>query len=274
MNYPRKLHAVIENVFGFISDDFYIEVSSMNATFADGYVAIFDKISVNATTPMGVEIVLTSSHIEDPEKSSIRLVLIRPEQDWRQNAAYAWKLDNVWMADQLSPSSSPNSWLHWNVESYYDSSIQVPEYNNVFQCDEMEFHFKPLGKGASGGYNSQIIPTLTLTDVKIGALMSNSTDEFEFYIPPECQGREECNFVDGKIEPSGPFQDLWENKQTQMLLRGMIISVILLFLLIVCTGRCRRKDSRSEDYEPIQGVEMKDADGMVDEYSDEEDDSP
>ncbi|CAJ1954415.1 unnamed protein product [Cylindrotheca closterium] len=274
MGHSRNLHAIIENIFSFQNDDFWIEASSMQATFGDGSSMELDTISVNATTPIGMEILLTSSEIEHPEKRSIRLVLIRPDQDWRQTAAYAWKLDNAWMADQLSPSSPSYSYLHWNVESYVDSSIQVPQYNKVWHCDELEFHFRPIGKGSSSGIYShaQIQPTLTLTEVKIGALMSKSPDDSKIYIPAECEGREVCNFVDGKVESSSSFHDLMENKDSQMMLGGTI-SLILVGLLIVFTGQYRRKTGQSEDYEPIQGVEMKDSDGIVDEYSDEEDGS-
>jgi len=273
MEDSRNLHVAVENIFAFQDEDFWIQASSIQATFGDGSSMELDTISVNATTPMGMEILITSDDIEHPEKRSIRLVLIRPDQDWRPNAAYAWKLDNAWMADQLSPSAPTYSWLHWNVESYVDSRIQVPQFNNVWKCDELEFHFKPIGKGSSGSFSqSQINPTVTLTDFRIGAMMSQSPEEFQIYIPPECNGQEVCKFVDGNTESRGIIHDLLDEKDSQILFGG-IISLIVLGLLMVCTGRCRRRHRVSEEYEPIQAVEMKSSDETMDNYNDEEDES-
>jgi len=261
----------------FVNDDFWIRAQSIEATFGDGSSMELDTISVNATTPIGVEILLTSSTIQHPQKRSIRLILIKPDQDWRQTADYAWKLDNAWMADQLAPDSPTYSWLHWNVESFVDSSIQVPEYNKVWKCNEMEFYFKSIGKtSASSGFHSssQLTPIVTLTDLHIGAMLSQSSKAFEMYIPPECKGQEDCKFVDGKSKASGStssIHDLLEGKDSKLVFAGLGgIILLVLCLSLVCKGRCRKIERRSEQYESIQAVEMKDADDGFKDFGDEE----
>jgi len=257
MEDSRNLHVAVENIFAFQDEDFWIEASSIQATFGDGSSMDLDTISVNATTPMGIEILLTSDDIQHPKKRSIRLILIRPEQDWRMNADYAWKLDNAWMADQLSPSAPTYSWLHWNVESYIDSQIQVPQFNNLWYCKELEFHFKAINEGSSRGQypSTQIEPMVTLTDVRIGAMMSQSPNEFQIYNPPECNRQEVCKFVDGEIESDGGiFHNLLDNKDSRILFGG-ITCLIVLGLLMVGIATYRRRNGRSKEYEPIQGVE-------------------
>ena len=154
-------------------DDIYLfEATIVEATFSDDETVQLDEITIHPSTPMGQhEFVLS----DGTNHRIVRLVLISPNQDWRRNQTYAWKLDNAWMSDNTSSSSF--SWLHWNVESFIDSGIQVPQNNSIFFCDLIELHFSPIG--GSGGYHHKDLPKtkISIRDFKIGANLLSLNDD-------------------------------------------------------------------------------------------------
>jgi hypothetical protein len=176
----------------FENEKYLISASSIDATFGDGATLSLDTITVTSSTPMGDEIVLSST--DDDDNRVIRLILTSPDQDWRHNQDYyAWKLDNAWMTDQ------EYKWLHWNVESFINSEIQVPTNNSVFACESMEFHFSPIGMRHSH-FGTEEPTKVVLLDVKIGASLSFSTDEKKIFRP--CSD-DTCSLVDGTITGDG-----------------------------------------------------------------------
>jgi hypothetical protein len=170
----------------FENENYLISASSIDATFGDGATLSLDTITATSSTPMGDEIVLSST---DDDDRVIRLILVSLEQDWRQNQDYyAWKLDSAWMSDQ------EYKWLHWNVESFIKSEIQVPSNNSVFACESMEFHFSSIGMKHSH-FGTEEPTKVVLRNVKIGASLSFSTDEKEIFRP--CSDDTTCSLVDG-----------------------------------------------------------------------------
>jgi hypothetical protein len=117
-------------------DEWYLfSASSVVASFGDGVEVPLDNVTLRSSTPMGDEWIFstttTSKSTNNNHNSSdtnnntfvprmVRLILISPEQDWRRNAGYVWKLDNAWMSD------ADHAWLHWNSNSFIDSAILNP----------------------------------------------------------------------------------------------------------------------------------------------------
>jgi len=262
----------------FESDKFLLSATSVEVTFSDGSATLKDEdddstaveshVTLHTSTPLGdelwIEIQKSTKRPEqreredDKEESSssysilIRLIVIPPNKDWRSSAAYTWKLDSAWMSSPLlisTPSSSSSSswesspnysnWLHWNVESYIDSVIQVsnPDDSNtttttmtIWECDELIFNFRPLRASAGRmAVSSQLIftnfqlgksslldvssyPTTTkeiMEDVKIVEEVEEG--ESWTYISPcsrdshnqQSSSSSHCVVVDGKVVKGG-----------------------------------------------------------------------
>jgi hypothetical protein len=219
----------------FENENYLISASSIDATFGDGATLSLDTITVTSSTPMGDEIVLSST---DDDDRVIRLILISPDQDWRQNQDYyAWKLDNAWMSDQV------DKWRHWNVESFIKSEIQVPSNNSVFACESMEFHFSPIAMKHSH-FGTEEPTKVVLRDVKIGASLSFSTDEKEIFRP--CSD-DTCSLVDGTTVGNGAIvgggnwiSNNLEANVVTVALGSSLLLIGLIFVLICWTLKRRR----------------------------------
>ena len=162
----------------------------------------------------------------------VRLVLISPDKDWRKGQTYAWKLDNAWMSDQNV------KWLHWNVESYINSDIQVPNDNNVFSCDRLEFHFDPIGFHGQGAVVSN--SRLVLTNVQIGAnLASTNGKAREEFIPCNHHTDGNCSVIDGVAKNDPGLPGMTNNGPVNWQIAGLF--GLLLFITIAFVCWCRRR---------------------------------
>lgn len=239
-------------------DEFLFAASSIEATFSDAksyeihnrtifepssnIVYQLNNLTIHSSTPIGDQLVLANDDSSD--QRIVKLVLIQPDRDWRQNQTYRWKLDNAWMSD---PDN--NNWLHWNVESFVDSIIQVPDDDNryIFACDKMEFHFSPLG--LKHYYDPVVTSTkLVLRDVRMGARFSSSNSKIPEtpYIP--CTPSISCSVVDGVIA-GGIIADsvgtaFWKTGA------AAFGAMILLLLASISWCWCRRR-RRFELYEQL-----------------------
>ena len=205
--------------------DFLFTSSSVEVTFSDGFSAQFSNFTLRASTPIGDQLILSCDD-DDSVDRIVRLVLIDPSLDWRGNQSYAWKLDSAWMSD-------PNyEWLHWNVESFVNSEIQVPKDNGIFACGLMEFHFSPIGLKHS--YDPVITSTkVVLRDVQIGAHLSTTDLPRETYRP--CTGHN-CSVIDGTV--AGAQKDInisWK-------IVSFFGAIIFLILAFICWHRRRREE--------------------------------
>ena len=188
------------------TSSFILKASSIQATFADGLILDLDNITIQESTPLGDEWILCSSSQQPndddgvirPPLRMVKLILITPDHDWRKNQTYAWKLDNAWMSD-------PDlGWIHWNVEAYVDSQIQVPDHNMLLQSQRMEFHFRPIGMQSAASFPVlTTLAKLVLQDVEMGVHVSNVNDTIRYnpcYHSHHCQqGEGYCSIIDGVI---------------------------------------------------------------------------
>jgi hypothetical protein len=174
----------------FEDEYFVFRASDVSATFSDGQTMQLDSISSQPFTPIGYEWIFSVSESSAREKVKadehqkqqtpsetnhpyvVRLYVITPEKDWRarnNNASYSWKLDSGWMSDEAY------DWIHWNVEGFINSEIQVMDNQTLFQCDEMAFHFDTIGKLKTS--YSVALEKLVMANVKMGArLVSTNKD--------------------------------------------------------------------------------------------------
>ena len=137
-------------------------VDQISVTFSDGVTFnntttttntttssnLSDLVTITSTptTPLGYEWKMTffnkdaddgnNNEHQHHRRRIIRLYVITPTQDWRRiipppsptttskttptSVGYSWKLNSAWMSDE------EYDWLHWNVEGYINSQIQVP----------------------------------------------------------------------------------------------------------------------------------------------------
>jgi hypothetical protein len=244
------------------SANYSLSFSIAEATFGDGVTKELDTWSVQSSTPIGNQLFLSSS---DDNSRVVRLVLITPEQDWRQDQNYLWKLDNAWMSD------SQHGWLHWNVEGFIDSQIQVSSlslslssskeghHRVLFVCDRMEFHFRKIEMKLTTAPD----PTkLILRNITIGAFIppsnyssSSSSNERRIYHPCPTPSLA-CEIVDGIVSTSpiskgssGLISSV--NNNTLSIIGGSILFVVI--ILSFCCW-CRNPES-SKQYEQIHRTE-------------------
>lgn len=244
----RTAARIFRNMVSYEDENFFIKASSIDASFGDGTTLPLDTITVSPSTPMG-DVILMSSTVDDDRV--VRLVLISPAQDWRQNQFYAWKLDNAWMSDRSY------KWLHWNVESFTTSEIQVPSNNSVFACESMEFKFSRIGTKHSA-FGGEERTKVVLRDVKIGAALSFTTQEKELYRP--CL-EETCSIIDGATTAGrkGVFDGangLSRSAGTHVVIVAFGLSLLFGGLLIVVDWvRKRRRTKLYQQINPIEDEE-------------------
>jgi hypothetical protein len=237
---------------------FLFSASSLEATFSDGSTLLGG--SSNFTTHFGDELwIVDGSEEEGPSQRIVRLIFIPPEQDWRRNQTYSWKLDSAWMSSsELTPddeSSDTRSWLHWNVESYINSAIQVPEDNNIFECDELELHFRPI-RDTDGPYHTGN-ERLLLKDVRFG-LHLPPNNGFTKSISPCSDHTVSCTIVDGEVQTHETPWDLLGGKirahsastRTTMELEAGATLALCIAIIALCCYYWRRHQ-RSKLYQQL-----------------------
>lgn len=245
--------------------NFFFSSSSVVATFPDGIERPLDNVTIKPSTPLGEEWYLTSSSDSQSSSSSsssssqiVRLIVIPPNQDWRTDQNYLWKLDSAWMSDS---DDGETAWLHWNPNSYVNSVIQVPSSSSfekttihpIFACEMMEFHFAPILSSGLPRYQvSPAVsgPRVTLQNVRIGAYL-NGTNRMnpkeELYYP--CPGQRSCSVVDGDVRVVDDNTLSKELTVHPLILMVGILLVVLLAMVCLVTLCCRIQ--RMKRYEQI-----------------------
>eukprot|EP00980_Cylindrotheca_fusiformis_P022315 scaffold9191_cov114-Cylindrotheca_fusiformis.AAC.10 len=227
---------------------------------------------------MGDVITLSSSSSSPSvDDHVVRLVLITPDQDWRKNQTYEWKLDNAWMSDKQQ------KWLHWNVESFIASEIYVPpgNHSSIFSCEKMEFHFRPIRPVQNSHLGGiERAANVILHNVQIGAHFTNTTkttkeDEEDIYYRP-CLD-DTCWMVDGVTVSPNPIlcedskaffsTSRFEMKNTMTIVVGS--SLIASLVLFCCFWRCRNR-RRAKLYQRIVPTDTEENDLHLAEEEEEE----
>jgi hypothetical protein len=212
----------------FKENNILFSASVVQATFADGTTLELTNITSKTSTPLGDELILSST---EEENRIVRLYLISPDRDWRSNQTYAWKVSSAWMSDLTF------DWLHWNVNEYIDSQIQVPDDSSVFSCSRMEFHFEEIVANGLPRHNFYVVPSskIILWNVHIGAhLPSNTTTKT--YRP--CPSGGQCLVIDGVVSSRFDVAYDYFNWQTAMMLAS------ILALLYISHRWCRTRRAR------------------------------
>jgi hypothetical protein len=219
------LDLTIKTMIHYQDDEFLLTASSIEATFSDGATLSLTNITIRPSTPIGDELIISTGD-DSSNSRGVRLILISPERDWRRNQTYAWKLDNAWMSDPTA------DWLHWNVESYINSAIQVPQENNVFACALLEFHFSPIG--LKHHYDPVVTNSkVVLRDVKIGAHFSSAPQK------PYSPCADGCSVIDGTV--TSAFGSATSDGTYWKV--GVVLGAILIILgFSSCWCRRRRAD--------------------------------
>lgn len=291
------------------TDEYFISATSVEATFSDG-ITLQDpdvKVTIHTGTPLGDEIRIhfytptfqpqnddesaiatitsvaatapsSSSNITTSSSSSnsgnirrIRLVFIPPDKDWRQSASYSWKLDNAWMSADITSPESSFSWLHWNVESYIDSVVQVDDSNRLWECDELELHFRPIREaGVSRLSYKEVVPVtpkerVILRGLRLGLHLSAPVNESTAIISP-CSSLHSrtCVVMDGTVQGITQVQD-------GLPLGTVTATVVATLALLAWTADCCRRYHRSKLYErlrpsPSEDLTLQEYDSCEDSY--------
>lgn len=276
--------------------------SSIVGYFGDGAEVSLDHVSLNASTPMGDEWILSSSTTTTTTNGTavvvpkvvVRLIVINPDQDWRRGASYQWKLDNAWMV--AFDSNDQNAWLHWNSNSYIDSVIQIStddNHNTVWTCDSMEFHFEAILPSGFRRWSDPVVATNTrvvMKKVQLGMhLITTSCEEqdWRYYSPCEAgrHSSSSCEVVDGVVSSSGISSttkwipnsvSVWKDEQPlwkQLMLLGLTVGLIVFCLSL--TWRLIQTCChwhRTKRYEQINPSEEED-DLALDEVVEEEEEN-
>lgn len=211
-------------------EHFMLKAATAVAHFSDDEKVQLDKVTIRPSTPMGHEFVLSSSQSPD-DRRIVRLILILPQHDWRRNQTYEWKLDNAWMSD------IENSWLHWNVESFIDSEIQVPHDHYMFACESIELHFHPIGGKVSKPMSADY-PSLMLKDVEIGAHLERNASQ-EIIMRGRC------------LEATCSMED--EQQRDFPYIFTVVSSLVILLIVSFCLYW--QKQKRAKRYEQLRSAE-------------------
>jgi hypothetical protein len=241
----------------YYDEGFLFSASSVVASFGDGVEVPLDNITFRSSTPMGVEWIFSTTEkysINNNRNSNdavvprvVRLILISPQQDWRRNVSYAWKLDNAWMSDP------DHGWIHWNSNSFVNSVIQIPSGDDsptskaVLTCDTMEFHFESI---LPSGFRRSSDPIVTntrvvLNNVQMGSNLTMSTkskSKFKLYCPCDdvdgldvTKGRPTCHIVDGVLSESSSGWIPASSVSTMFDLPTIQLMVMLGLVLVLAT---------------------------------------
>lgn len=260
-------------------DDFLFSASSLEATFTDGSTlrGSNSDVIIHRDTPLGDEVWIVERSGQDSNargkgsRSStegvrvVRLIFITPEQDWRRNQTYAWKLDSAWMSSMTIPSdpSEPRPWLHWNVQSYINSAIQVPASNLILDFEELELlHFRPI-RDVDNPYHSPVThkERLLLKDVQFGLHFPSNNETIEL-ISPCPDDRAFCSIVDGEVQatPETSTAGLPNEKNrvsssrppsAKIELEEAGATILLVFSIIILCLCFWRRHQRSKLYEQL-----------------------
>ena len=255
----------------FTTDDILISATSVETVFSDGTILgdqDYFNVSLLPGTALGDELWIEGRHrrsqeqeVQEPNEElyTIRLIVITPEKDWRTSASYAWKLDSAWMSSPPSASSSRpsdrRSWLHWNVESYIDSVIQVDDSNQIWECDELDLHFRPIreARTSSAQHSNQLVTPpmerMTLKGFRLGLGFNRSVVDTgtDHYSPCASQP---CVVVDGSVQggtgrdkgdaastgPSSTRSTEWEVGAQEVALLAVLLAALFI-LGMVCYRR-------------------------------------
>jgi hypothetical protein len=205
-------------------DQFLLQASSIEATFSDGITLPLTNITTRLDTPLGDEWVFANA---DDASRVVRLILNTPNQDWRKNQTYAWKVDSASMSDEQF------TWTHWNVERFVNSKVSVPTNQSIFTTDRLEFHFRPIG--AASFFDPVIANSkVVLQNVQLGAHFLEGS-KTEIYKP--CPGS--CSVVDGHVVGAvGTYiskSELWQ-------LAPICSAAAVIFMLLAWWCRRRRHE--------------------------------
>jgi hypothetical protein len=273
-------------------DNFFFSASSIVAIFPDGLERSLDNVTIKSSTPLGEEWYLTTSNTDSQSSSSslfsssssshiVRLIVIPPKHDWRRDQSYTWKLDSAWMSDS---DESDVAWVHWNVNSYVNSVIQVPSVPSqleqsattippIFACAKMEFHFSPILRSSvpPTHQTSPVVagPRVTLQNVRMGVYLNgtksmNPPKEEALYYPCQNDQDNSCSVVDGDVVASvvaGNNTTIGTKEITKLSLIGIggIVVLVVLFVMICAVKWCCRIH-RTKRYEQIIPPNVEDDD--------------
>ena len=145
-------------------------------------------------------------------------------------------------------------WLHWNIQSYVDSAIQIPtssnnendDTNTVFMTPSMEFYFSPIIPNGLPRGKVDKSNGLVLKDVKLGAHLNGVDDIPNTYNP--CNLRSPCSIVDGASVGESSFDG--ENTVPYSEVGEMLVATILLLGLLFwfVYVRCFRNRQKSRRF--------------------------
>lgn len=241
-----------------VDDDFFISATSIEATFSDGSRLSNEtaNITIRTKTALGDEIWIQGASQEEDGPSAhshiIRLIAIPAERDWRVSASYAWKLDSAWMSVPSRRGESDFEWLHWNVESYTDSVIQVDNPNSIWECDKLEIHFRPIRAGHQPASDGPVTQNehVVLTGVQLALHLTSPIDDSTTHVSPCAASSESapCAVVDGKVVGAARNKTyvsyFANNPQSLQLLKAGTCLTILLGFLVIGTCCLRRYHQR------------------------------
>ena len=261
------------------TDDFLMSADSVEVTLPDGTTLgdqDYFNVSLVPETALGNELWIEGRRKSQPQVNEeelyiVRLILISPDKDWRTSASYAWKLDSAWMSSPGEPPSPaeespyPSSWLHWNVESYTNSVIQVNDSNHIWECDELVLNFRPIRETrTTAQYPNQLATNkerVILKGLRLGLLFNRSVvhPETDYFSP--CEKSRPCVVVDGVV------QERTGGKQRDAISLGTsstsgrewkvgtqvvaLLAVLVVAALFVLTVVCHRRYHQSKLYRKL-----------------------
>ena len=158
-------------------------------------------------------------------------------------------------ASPAEESPYPPSWLHWNVESYTNSVIQVNDSNHIWECDELVLNFRPIRETrTTAQYPKQLATNkerVILKGLRLGLLFNRSVvHPGSDYVSP-CEKSQPCVVVDGIVQErtGGKQRDAtslgisstsgrqWEVGAHVVALLAVLIVAALFVLTVVCHRR-------------------------------------
>lgn len=231
------------------------------------------QVSVRTATPLGTELWITDADSEAVTSRTIRLIFWQDAaiQDWRKAARYGWKLDSAWISNPKSSSSDNNGssdeeydWWHWNVQSFIDSAIQVPESNEpnslpyLWDCGgKVSFPFHPILSGTRTSPGAELV----FQGLKIGFGRDMSQTSAHQLISPPGTDPETCVVVDGSVVTGSNLllHSFQENKtQSQLssisifeLIGGILLLGVSMVALLLGLKRRYQQRQRQATYQKL-----------------------
>ena len=158
----------------------YISASQVEVTGSRG-----DPVALNYTeTGLGPRFSLSFA-----DANEVQFYWISPDNDWRQNQTYRYKMTNSW----INGNEKKSDWYFWNINSFIDSEIQIPRGYDGFACDYVELSY--WKERTHNQVLQESDAKIQFYDFSIGFLVHNSR---HVYNPCQKSGGR-CRAIDGSV---------------------------------------------------------------------------